>query len=127
MVQKALREVSVTHRVNSGYDNLVELLTNRFVGGDFLFPAGPVFLLLINKVIVDRVAVGEHRLDISQNVVDFASASLVDGGAYRPNQAEDEPLLNVKEEIASILLLALFKAKDQRVKQITEALDTGNF
>lgn len=104
----------------------MELFANGFVAGDLLFPAGPVFLLLVDVMFEDSVAVGEHWFNVSKNVVDFASTSLIDGGADGPNKTEYKPLFNVEEVVSSILLFALLKAEHEGVVQVAEALDAGS-
>lgn len=127
VVEETLSEVSVTDGINSGYNNFVELLANWLVGSDLLFPAEPVLLFLVDVVFVDSVAVGEHGLDISEDIIDFTSAAFIDGGANGPNETEYEPLLNVEEVVTSVFFLTLLEAQNKSIIEVAEGFDTSNF
>jgi len=58
---------------------------------------------------VNCVAVGEHWFSVSQDIVNFFSALLIDSCTDRPNKAEDEPFLNVEQEISFIFLITLLE------------------
>jgi hypothetical protein len=47
----------------------------------------------------------EHRLNVSENVIDLSSGSLFDSGTDGPDETEYEPLLNV--ELVGLMLLFL--------------------
>jgi hypothetical protein len=80
-VQKLLNEESVPHSVHGRHNNLVELLVDGLDLIDPLLPAVPLLLLRVDEVLIDSVAVGEHRLNISHDNVDVASALLIYSGA----------------------------------------------
>jgi len=66
------------------------------VAGDLFLPWGPVLFLLVNVMFEYSIAVREHRLNISQDIVDFSTTSLVNCCTYRPDKAEHEPLFDVE-------------------------------
>jgi hypothetical protein len=44
----------------------------------------------------NSVAVREHWLNVSQDIVDFSSATFINCGTDRPDKAEHEPLFDVE-------------------------------
>jgi len=74
---------------------------------NLLFPRSPVLLLLVDVELEYSVTVREHWFNITEDVVDFTATCFVNGGTNRPNDAEHKPLLNVEQEISSILLFSL--------------------
>jgi hypothetical protein len=59
-------------------------------------------------------------------VIDLAARGLVDGGSDGPNDAEDEPLLNVEEEVTAVLFLALLEAGSEVVVEVAEVADASD-
>lgn len=113
-VEESLSKESVPDGINSGNDDLVELLVDWLVS--WWLPSSPVLLLSADVVLVDSVAVREHRLNVTKDVIDLAAGLFINSGTNGPDDAEHEPLFNVEEEVATVLLLTLLKARDEGVE-----------
>lgn len=94
-VEEGSCDESVTGPIHGLHVEVMELFALENLVLDLLFPSFPVLLLRVDVVVEDGVDCWEHRLDLTNDLVKLLPALLIDSGADRPNDREDEPLLHV--------------------------------
>ena len=76
--KQSLGDESITCGIDCGNHNLMELFSYGLpIVWNLFFPRSPVLLFLIDVELKHCVAVREHWLDVTKNVVDLPTACLV--------------------------------------------------
>jgi len=63
---------------------------------NLFLPRRPVLLFLVDVKLKYSIAVGEHRFNVTENVVDFSATGFINSDTNRPNDAKYKPFLDVE-------------------------------
>lgn len=86
--QQVLEELVVTNCIGGRHINIVEsavgLRPPRSL--DQVIPSIKVLLVGVNPVLEDCVGVGEHRLNVTDDKIEFSTTAFADSGTNRPDE-----------------------------------------
>ena len=117
-----LNELRVTSSIYCWHIDIVE--SNSGLGFpvvlDEIIPGREVLFLRTHVILVNGVSVREHGLNISKENIKFSARLFLEGSSNRPDKGEHENLLNISDEVGSIIIWSLGSGSPDGIVKFAE-------